>query len=243
MKKLSYEYILYYVQITFIGVFVLVLLAYSLDMAEKDFLERKMYTENVAGIQLSSEYLKDVSDEEVNLQLSEIESSEDFMIYKRLSEDDDEIIRGGYGTGDIFDFTGYIEEGRFFESSDYENETLSAVIGADALVQTFVEDGVRYYGYNQQLYEVVGIFRQTGTVLDCTIYLNLTSLLKEVDHYGLYYVDAKNQAVVDGILSSIEANADGQYSTMKVAYESPVSYGLGGDEQHFTCVCSSGSNI
>ena len=218
MKKMSYEYILFYLQILFIALFVLVLLAYTLDMSEKDFFERRMYSENVQGIQLGDS----AKDEDVALAIPNLDNT-DFMIYRYLV-DDMEIQRGVYGTSDIFKYSDYIAEGRFFSNEDYNEKSKTVVMGQNILSQTIEENGKRYYGYDQQLYEVIGVFKDTGTVLDDTIYFNLPSLLESEDNMGLYYVDAKDSESVQKVLSAMQKNAGSSYSTMLVAYESNADY-------------------
>lgn len=227
MKKISYEYILYYLQITFIGIFILVLSAYNIEIEQKGFLERSMYSENVKGIQLSSEYLVSVKGEVVEFAIPE-KVHGDYMIYKHLSEEYNEIIRGAYGTADIFKYSQYISEGHFFTEDDYNKQTAVAVIGYSMKDKVYSENGKTYFGYNNQLYEVIGIFKETGTDLDYSVYLNLTNLINNMDNYGLYYVDAKEESVVNEVISSMHNDAQDKYSVSDVKYESRGSYGLNG---------------
>ena len=137
----------------------MILLAYNLNLSAQDFLSREMFSENVKGIQLSNSGLDSENGDELSLSL--ITSDNDFMLYKYISGDYDEIIRGIYGTADVFDFSNYISEGRFFNSGDYKNKTHTAVIGSNMLSKTIKENGKCYFGYSQELFEVIGIFRQT----------------------------------------------------------------------------------
>ncbi len=225
MKKISYEYVLYYLQITFIGIFILLLCAYNLEVAQKGFLERSMYSENVKGIQLSSDYLVSTNGEVVDFQIPKADLGK-YMLYKRLSEEYNEIIRGVYGTDDVFGYSDYISEGHFFTEKDYSNQTATAVIGHSMLDKVYTENGKTYFGYNNQLFEVIGTFKETGTDLDYTVYLNLTNILNSVENYGLYYVDAKNLSVVENVISYLHNDAKNKYSTLDVEYESKSSYGL-----------------
>lgn len=226
MKKISYEYLLYYLQITFIGVFVLILCAYNIKVEEKDFLKRGMLTKNVQGIQVSSEYLASVKGEVVDLQIPKTTAG-DYMIYKRLSEEFNEIVRGIYGTKDVFDYSGYLSKGRFFTESDYENKTPTAVVGSSMIDKVYEKDGKQYFGYNNQLFEVIGIFRETDSDLDNTVYLNLTNLLQNTDNYGLYYVDAQKAEIVNSVIKVMETNAGNSYSTSEVSYQPLNTYTLG----------------
>lgn len=225
-RKNSFAYILFYIQLTFVGIFILVLCAYSISVKQTDFLKRGMYSENVAGVQLSSEYLKTEKGEIVDLQISTLPSGEDYMLYKYLSEEATEIIRGVYGTSDVFNLSKYLESGRFFSDEDYQAKKPVAVIGCELLDQTYLKNEVRYYGYSGQEYEVIGVFEETGEALDRTAYLNLTSLLETIDHYGLYYVDANDPAVVQAVIDAIKSASDGQYTISDVTYE-PFSENVG----------------
>lgn len=224
MKKISIEYILYYLQITFIGVFLIILLAYNLNLSSQGFLDRQMYSENVHGIQLSNlSYASENSDQ---LDLSFINLENDFMFYKYISDESSEIIRGIYGTDDVFSFSKYISKGRFFNSDDYMNKTLTAVIGSNMLSKTIEENGKYYFGYSQELFEVVGVFKQTDSDLDNSVYLNLTYLLNKDSNAGLYYVDALDEATVSEVLSAIGDIIPKNFEHYLVEYESVNEYGL-----------------
>jgi hypothetical protein len=224
MRKISIEYLLYYFQIVFIGMFLMILLAYNLNLSAQDFLNREMFSENVKGIQLSSS--DSDSENSGALNLSSITSDNDFMLYKYISGDSDEIIRGIYGTADVFAFSNYISEGRFFNSNDYENKTSTAVIGSNMLSKTIKENGKYYFGYSQELFEVVGVFKQSNTTLDNSVYLNLTYLLDKDDYNGLYYADALNENTVSYVLSAIEDIIPHNVEYYLVDYESINEYGL-----------------
>ena len=47
MRRAVWEYVLYYLQLTVAGIFLLILCAYHIHVAQEDFLERGMYSENV----------------------------------------------------------------------------------------------------------------------------------------------------------------------------------------------------
>lgn len=220
-RKISFSWFLFYLQLTFVGIFILVLCAYSISAGQQDFLERGMYSEQVKGVQLSSQYLKSVKGEIVDFQLSKLPSEKKYMLCKYLSDDSEETIRGIYETADIFDFAAYLETGRFFTETDFQEKTPAAVVGTDLLERTYLKDGVRYYGYSGQEYEVVGVFRETSKMLDHTVYLNLACLLDTMDNYGLYYVDASDSQTVDTVISAIKTSAQGKYTVMDAVYEAP----------------------
>lgn len=228
MKKLSGEYILLFFQMTFVGIFVLVIYSYYVTTEQQSFLDRSMYSENVMGIQLSNSYLVSKMNERVDLSIDSISTDAEFALYRNVADEFNEIVRGIYENGDLFGYSKYIENGRFFDRNDFDNHAEVAVIGSDMLELTYTQDGRRYYGYEDTLYEVIGIFRQTDSDLDHTIFLNLTVLLDSENDYGLYYVDSLNKTTVDAIIQKIEETAIGSYTTSKVKYESKATnIGLG----------------
>jgi hypothetical protein len=219
MKKFSTSYLLYVLQISFIGLFVLVLLGYSLQLAEKNFFENRMFSSNVKGLLLSEQKS---SNGNSNLSIPSI--SGEFMLYRHLVDDINEIVRGVYATSDIFGLSNYVQEGRYFNESDFINVTNTAVIGHKLLPLTYEENGVTFYAYNQTIYEVIGVFKDTGTDLDIAAYLNLPIMLANEENAGLYYVDAKDSATVSAIISALKTNMDGVFAIQEVEYESRVSY-------------------
>lgn len=224
MSKISKEYLLYYLQIVFIGMFLMILLAYNLNLSSKDFLDREMFSENVKGIQISN---SDSQSENIStFDLSSINSNDDFMLYKYISGDNEETIRGIYGTADVFSFSNYISKGRFFSLNDYKNKTSTAVIGSNMLSKTIKKNEKYYFGYGQDLYEVVGIFKETDSTLDNSVYLNLTYLLAKEGCVGLYYADALSENTVSNVLSNIKKIIPANYEYYFVNYESINEYGL-----------------
>ncbi|MBQ4058144.1 MAG: ABC transporter permease [Lachnospiraceae bacterium] len=227
MIKRKYAYILYYFQITLIGIFILVICVHNVDVKQKDFFARSMYTENVKGLQLSNDYLVINYGENVDFKIPQTDLG-DFMIYKRLSDEYNEIVRAVYATKDVFRYSEYIADGRFFDDKDYENKTMTAVIGASMIENTYSENGKKYVGYENQLFEIIGVFEETGTNLDHTVYLNLTCYLQYASHHGLYYIDAKEKNIVEGVIREIQEGAENKYSASEVVYTPQNTYGLNG---------------
>lgn len=226
MRFISKEYLLYYLQTTFVGVFVLVLLAYNVDATEKTYLNNGMYSNNVYGVQIENPKEMQGIEQNTKLDVMNIPVSKDFMIYKSLIEGGDEIVRAIYGTDDVFKLASYLKEGRFFNTDDYKNNTLTAVIGSDVLPETWTENGKRYYGYNKQKYEVIGIFKETGSNLDFATYLNLCRVLQDESNYGTYYVDADSEDVVMDVIDSLTKKQTEDYKAEKIPYSSTMSYGM-----------------
>lgn len=219
MKKISMEYILLYLEVVFAGIFILVLLAYNISVKQDNFLDRGMYSENVKGIQLSNTYLVSVKGEKVEFDIDKIDKDIKFSIYKQLSEEPNERVRGIYQTKEMFDMRDYVESGRFLEESDFNNKKAVAVIGSDMLDYTYEENGKLYYGYEKELYQVVGVFKKTGKALDHTVYLNLTYLLDNVEKFGLYYIDSDSKLFVQEVIDNILFQADGKYTAKEVEFE------------------------
>lgn len=213
---------LLFVQMVFVGIFILYIYSSYIDAYNENFLDRSMYSENVEGIQLSNLSLASEG-EIVDLDLDDFTVDGNFVVYRYVSYDVGEIVRGIYETDDLFGFTDYIETGRFFDSDDFAAGEKTAVIGHDVMALTYEEEGKRYYSVvGGDEYEVIGVFRETGSDLDNVIYLNLSALLMEDNDMGLYYVDSKDADTVERVLQSIETSAAGSYTTSRVEYESPL---------------------
>lgn len=244
MKKMSFEYILYMIQITVIGIFLVVCLSYQVDMRKQDFFTRNMYSGYVTGIYNSDK-------EPISLKIPE-KKKEDFACYKVLSDGYDEDIRAIYETrGDLFGMEQLLEEGRFFSEEDYSKKNHVAVIGKELLPVTVQRQDGRYYGYNKQWYRVIGVFASNQTHLDHTVYLNLSAVLQEETHDGLYFVDGlSEQAVREGAEGILQQDKE-KNALEEVGYQSNVSYEFGGEnttlfyasllalfcEIGLTCVC------
>ncbi|WP_455720466.1 ABC transporter permease [Agathobacter sp.] len=219
MKKISIEYILLYFEVVFAGIFILILLAYNISVKQDDFWDRGMYSGNVEGVQLSSMYLVSVKGEQVEFDVNKIDKSIKFALYKTLSEEYDEIVRGIYQTKDLFNMEDYISTGRFFKEDDFDSSNPVAVIGTDMMDHTIEQNGKTYFGYEKQLFEVVGVFRKTGKALDHVAYLNLNCLLNKGEDFGLYYIDSNSKETVDQVVDDILSQADGRYTANRVEYE------------------------
>lgn len=76
------------------------------------------------------------------------------------------------------------------------------------------------------MYEVVGIFKETDSTLDNSVYLNLTYLLDKEGYVGLYYADALSENTVSNVLSDIKEIIHANYEYYFVNYESINEYGL-----------------
>ncbi|OTN76385.1 hypothetical protein A5886_001462 [Enterococcus sp. 8G7_MSG3316] len=196
MKKIPYEYILYYFQLALVSFFILVLLCFHLDFQEKNFLKRGMFSENFIGF--------DVMNHSNQPHSFPFAVSSGVVLSKELIEMPQEIVRGYYGA-DIFGFADFLEEGVFIRVSDQAQKRPVAVLGKEMLSQTVVKNGRRYVGFHQQEFEVIGVFRETKTDLDFAVYLNLTALHRE-DIGGRYYIDGKNDAEVTATYHQIEAS-------------------------------------
>lgn len=226
MRKFPKEYLLFYIQMTFVGIFLLVLLAYNIDISEKSFFENQIYSPQVSGIQVEDPNVMTEQKGTVHMDSARFPENQSYMLYRYLIEAYGEIVRAAYGTEDVFDLSEYLREGRFFSSEDYAKKRKVAVIGTEVLPETWMENGKRYYGYNQQLYEVIGVFEETESPLDYTTYLNLTSVLEAESNYGIFYVDAENKETVASVLNQLQQTLSGEYKISAVTYDSVIDYGL-----------------
>ena len=223
MKKITFEYVLMYMEFTFIGVFLLIMLCYHFNLKSQTFFSRNLFTENAACIQVTG---KVSEDDIVDLQIERWEDYNRVCIYKRIVEEENEIIRGIYDADQVIDYTPYVKQGKFFSDQDFINRERVAVVGSDIENQLIERDGRRYYGYNQELYEVIGIFQKNDTVLDKTIFLNLTYLLEKENNSGVYYLDAKNKNDVEESIQTLYRDTQSQCSMDRINYEFDTSYGL-----------------
>jgi hypothetical protein len=211
--KLPFEYVFFFLQIFLIGLFALILIGYSMRVQEKDFFKNRMFSENVRGVLLSGGDGADLK----------LETEADFMLYKVVDESPFEIVRGVFGASDVFGFSGFIQTGRFFDQSDYENQTRTAVVGPDILSLAYEENGRLYYGYNRQMYEVIGVFHETGSSLDMAVYLNLGGLLQYESGMGRYFIDAKDAAAAGAALSALETGMEGKCGVETFPYRPPTA--------------------
>lgn len=221
MKKTPYEYVILFLQIFLIVFFVLVLSAYNIHVTDNDFFKRSMYSENVKGLQIS--YTNGKQQNSFSFNFNKLPESSVF--YKQISGGLDDIRRGIFEYKDVFGFTEYLAEGRFFTRSDFINKLPVAVIGQELLSKTIIEDGKRYYGYNETLYEVIGIFQKKNNDLDRTVYLNLTYILENESVTGLYYVDAARSNSAKQAMDTILSHTNQSISMLPTEYETDA-YGL-----------------
>ena len=216
-------YLLYLLQLFFIGLLALVLLGYQMSSQKKDFFENEMFSPYVRGLQMSSGELS----EEVHFGIPKVDDT-DFMLYRYLSYGQSEIVRGIYGTKDVFDFGKHVSRGRFFTSKDYSDASPTAVLGSRAFENTSERDGKRYYVYDNTEYEVIGVFKERNDPLDRAVYLNLTYLDQTIDQrFGVYYIDAKSTSAVRKVEEQIRSDARGAFTIFEIEYQSPLSHEMG----------------
>ena len=216
-------YFLYLVQLVMIGIFALVLLGYSIKTGERDYFENEMFSKNVRGLQMSDPRLN----EEVNFTPPQI-VGERYMIWRYLSYGESEIVRGIFGTDDIFGFSSLIGQGRFFTTQDYTGRTRTAVLGDTSAANTVEHGGKKYYVYNNTEYEVIGTFAKQNNTADRAVFLNLNALDAEIDQTaGIYYVDAADSATAGKVIDRIRADVNGAFTINDVEFEPHVSIVLG----------------
>lgn len=216
-------YILYVFQLFFIGLFMLVLLGYRLETTKKTFFENEMFSPAVRGLQMSNNQLN----EDVHFQIPVLPDLK-YTISRYLAYGESEIIRGVYGTEDVFGFSGLIGEGRYFTADDYASANPVAVLGSEAAEKSEVQDGKRYYIYNNIPYEVIGIFAKQGNLADKAVFLNLTALDRDISQLGgIYYVDAADKSTVSSVINQIYLDVGNAFTISEVAFEPTASRVLG----------------
>lgn len=222
MKKLKF-YLLYLLQLLIIGVFILVLLGAYIQMGKKNYFENEMFTENVKGLQISSLQ----SNEDGGLSIP-ILMNQDYMLYRYIPIVGEGAIRGVFGTSDVFGFSAFLKEGRFFNEDDYNTKTMTAVIGQDMIKETLQHDGKRYYLYNHAEYEVIGVFAKQRNIADQMVFLNLTALDQDIGPKdGIYFVDAKEQDTVDTVVEALRAENEVRFTFANIEFVPSTTWMLG----------------
>jgi len=188
MRKTSYEYILFYLQLTLSGVFLLIFFVFNVTIEETDFFRRGMVSQNAIGFELIPR--------EENLGASFNFLEDGTVLFQDIVDGLGLIVRGYYGAVDVFGFGGQIQEGRFFTQEDFSSHAPVAVIGSKLMPDIILENGVQYIGWNSQRFEVVGIFETTETHLDNSLYLNLGFLLNNSFIAGSYFLDGTDPEAI-----------------------------------------------
>ncbi len=183
MKKVPYSYIVLTLQMVIITFFVIILSSVTLTADSQSFLNNKMFTSNVQGLS--------VKNNDLNLYTFADSVGSNAVVYKYLSEES-QIKRAVYCSSDVLGFSEYIEIGRFFSKEDCRSELPLAVIGNNVLSDTIEENGEMYYGHNETLYRVIGVFKKTNSDLDRAVYLNLSYVLGTSGSAGTYYIDSED---------------------------------------------------
>ena len=210
MKKIPYEYMLYFLQLTLVSLFVLVLLAFNLDIEATNFWRRGMISQHAIGFEL----FRTTGD----VEHEQIEVDGNTVLFKDLLDSNRQIVRGYYASNDVLNFSDWVDEGRFFNTIDFENNEPVAVIGYRQLENTIEENGQRYIGFDQNRFQVIGIFRETGSDLDQVVYLNLTYLWSGGTLEGRYFLDGQSEMVVDRAMDRISSHLANQFQITPIVY-------------------------
>ena len=109
MKKIEYSYLVMALQMMIITFFIIILSSVTIIAESQSFLNNKMFTSYVKGINLKDD----------TLDFSKITdyAGRNTVIYKYLSEEN-HIKRAIYCSSDIIGFDQYIENGRFFSNEE-----------------------------------------------------------------------------------------------------------------------------
>lgn len=216
-------YILYVFQLFFIGLFMLVLLGYWLETTKKTFFENEMFSPAVRGLQMSNNKLN----EDVDFQIPVLPDLK-YTINRYLAYGDAGIVRGVYGTDDVFGFSSLIGEGRYFTADDYNSASPVAVLGSNAAKNAEIQDGKRCYIYNNIAYEVIGVFAAQGNLADNAVFLNLTALDRDIGQLGgVYFIDAADKSTVSSVINQIYLDVGNAFTVSEIAFEPTSSRVLG----------------
>lgn len=222
MKKMKL-YLLYLLQLFVIGVFILVLLGAYIQMGKKNYFANEMFTENVKGLQISSMQSNEMGGLSIPILFDQ-----DYMVYRYIPIVGEGAVRGVFGTSDVFGFSAFLKEGRFFTEDDYNEKTTTAVIGQDMIEETLQHDGKRFYLYGNSEYEVIGVFAKQRNIVDQTVFLNLTALDEDINPKdGIYYVDAKKQDTVDTVVEALRTGNGDRFTLESVEFVPSTTWMLG----------------
>ena len=209
-------WLLYLFQLTFIGIFALVLLGYRFQTGRNSFFENEMFSENVKGLQMSGfQYAEDV-----HFTLPEMEGLQ-YTVSRYLSGSEQETVRGVYGTADVFGFGSLIGSGRYFTAADFRAAEKTAVIGSSIAQSPACTEhgGRRYYIYENAEYEVIGEFAPQGNAADRAVFLNLPALDAQIGQLGgVYYVDAGSAETVRTVIAEIRREIGGAFTVTDMEF-------------------------
>ncbi len=209
--------LLYLFQLTFIGVFLLVLLGYRFQTDKKNFFENEMFSENVKGLRMSSFQLA----ENVCFPLSLIPPDQPCSVSRYLSGSEHEIVRGVYDPCDVFGFAERIGQGRYFSAADFASAAKTAVIGSSIADSPacISRGGKRCYLYENTAYEVIGEFAVQDNLADKAVFLNLPALDAQIGQLGgVYYFDAKSADTVRSVTEQVLSGIGGAFTVSEVEF-------------------------
>lgn len=222
MKKLKI-YMLYLLQLFIIGIFILVLLGDKIQVGKKNYFENEMFTKYVKGLQMSSQQLNETVDFSIP-----ILSDKKYMVYRYISNSEKASVRGVFGTCDVFGFSDMLKDGRFFNGDDYNEKTMTAVVGTEIISDTVEHDGKRFYLFDNAEYEVIGVLDKQSNIADRAVFLNLTALDINISQTGgIYYVDAKEQGTVDAVIAQLRSEIGDRFTVTSIEFEPINSRELG----------------
>lgn len=131
------------------------------------------------------------------------------------------LLRAVYYGGDII--TPPVVEGRFFTEDECLSDRPLAVIGNDYIEQIYKENGIKYFDYLGNKYEVIGIAGLSGkSALDSLVFVNLGSLSAEEQLNGIYYFDCAFSN--ESLYSGAEAMADGLFGCGLKRHDIPLAF-------------------
>jgi len=133
------------------------------------------------------------------------DTANNFFIYKNFESTAD--------TGKAVYFKGknnfnpHMVEGRNFTEADFIDKTNTVLIEESIINKCVVINGKRYYSFNHQNYEVIGVYQSPEKLMnkDSLFYLNLSSeLQQDYSINGLYFFDSLGLQECKSMLSTIE---------------------------------------
>ncbi len=221
--------VMFFVMLLFVSICITFLNSYNYQIDHIDKYQNNYWASNVNVIYLQELNQENAPAVELFYKLDGVENySVDLCLRTDYDEMEGPKIRGWYYKGDFG--VPEITEGRFFTEEETETACEYAVVGKNVL-EDFVEerDGKRFFTYNDQEFEVIGIVGREGhdTTLDDWVFLPLQTVLERYGCNGRpVVIDGKTDAERIAVTDNIKAMANGRYTYMEYTMQSRIDIGI-----------------
>ncbi len=188
---------------------------------ENRLASRHYYSENVKAFGMS-----EVQDKDFWIDFYECNESE-YTIYNQLVDEFYDI-RGVMSTDSIV--AGQIISGRFFDENDYKSDKKTIVVGSDFSENIYEDNGVEYFDYLGDRYEVIGIVGAGGkSRVNHMLFIDFISSIEADTNKNAFYVDSNSPDTVDEVVSLIKNKLQLKCPEAEVYYSSEAKVNSGLD--------------